>query len=322
MYRDFFGLREKPFELLPNPRFLYLSQAHKKACSYLQYGVRERAGFILLSGDVGSGKTTIVRDLIKKAQMNMSLSLVFNTRVAALQLLALINEDFGLNVEGKDKVTLLRELNDFLVAERCAGRRPVIIIDEAQNLDIEALEEVRLLSNFEAESFKLVQIILVGQPELKQLIARPELRQLRQRISIHCHLKPLERDELENYINYRLEIAGNRQALRFEEGVFDVIYHFSNGVPRLINVICDFLLLCAFVEGVHIVNLALAKEAMGELTLGHSAEGTAMAALPDIPPPGAVEPYVELHKLLLQQQTQLDELCREVHKIARKIDAN
>ncbi|NOQ51766.1 MAG: AAA family ATPase [Desulfuromonadaceae bacterium] len=266
MYTDFFGLSAKPFELLPNPKFLYLSKGHRKALSYLQYGVQEHAGFTLLTGEVGSGKTTLVRDIINKISSDMTLSMIFNTRVDARQLIAMINEDFGLVVTGKDKIQLLRELNDFLLEECSANRQPIIIIDEAQNLSAEALEEIRLLSNLEADTFKLVQIILVGQPELRQIIAKPSLRQLRQRISISCHLNPLNREETEEYIFHRIGTVGSRDCVSFAEGVFDMIFRFSGGIPRLINLICDFLLLSAFVEETRHIYIELVKDAVNELS--------------------------------------------------------
>ncbi len=266
MYTEFFGLSAKPFELLPNPKFLYLSKGHRKALSYLKYGVQEHAGFTLLTGEVGSGKTTLLRDIINKIGADTTLSMIFNTRVDGQQLIGMINEDFGLDVDGKDKVTLLRDLNDFLLAECTSGRQPIIIIDEAQNLSTDALEEIRLLSNLEADSFKLVQIILVGQPELKQLIAKPSLRQLRQRISISCHLYPLNREETEEYVYHRLATVGSRDCIVFKDGVFDMIYRFSGGIPRLINLICDFLLLSAFVEESKEIDIELVKDAVNELS--------------------------------------------------------
>lgn len=266
MYTEFYGLSAKPFELLPNPKFLYLSKGHRKALSYLQYGVQEHAGFTLLTGEVGSGKTTLVRDIINRVSADTTLSMVFNTRVDGHQLISMINEDFGLEVVGKDKVQLLRELNDFLLDECSAGRQPIIIVDEAQNLSADSLEEIRMLSNLEADSFKLVQIVLVGQPELKQIIAQPSLRQLRQRISISCHLNPLNREETEEYIFHRLGTVGNRDCVTFKDGVFDMIYRFSGGIPRLINLICDFLLLSAFVEETKEIDIELVKDAVNELS--------------------------------------------------------
>ena len=266
MYIEFFGLSAKPFELLPNPKFIYLSKGHSKALSYLQYGIQERAGFTLLTGEVGSGKTTLIRDIINKSSAEMTLAMIFNTRVDSRQLIAMINEDFGLPSDGKDKKQLLRDLNDFLLIEVAAGRQPILIVDEAQNLSADSLEEVRLLSNLEAEDFKLLQIVLVGQPELKEIISQPALRQLRQRISLSCHLNPLNREESEEYIFHRLETVGNRNCVTFQEGTIDLIFDFSGGVPRLINVICDFLLLSAFVEETHEITLELVMDAVDELS--------------------------------------------------------
>ena len=270
MYTEFFGLSAKPFDLLPNPKFLYLSKGHRKALSYLQYGVQEHAGFTLLTGEVGSGKTTLLRDIINKIGSDVTLSMIFNTRVDGRQLIAMINADFGLETEGKDKVRLITELNDFLLGECSSNRQPIIIIDEAQNLTTEGLEEIRLLSNLEADNFKMVQIILVGQPELKQIIAQPSLRQLRQRISISCHLNPLNREESEEYVYHRLATVGSRDCVTFLDGVFDQIYRFSGGVPRLINLICDFLLLSAFVEETREIDLALVDDAVNELSFEES----------------------------------------------------
>ncbi|MDY0213591.1 MAG: AAA family ATPase, partial [Desulfuromonadaceae bacterium] len=224
------------------------------------------AGFILLAGEVGSGKTTLIRNLINDLDEDIALCRVFNTRADAAQILAMINEDFGLEVEGKDKVALLRDLNDHLVVLHAEGRRALIIIDEAQNLSVEVLEEIRLLSNLEADTVKLVQIILVGQPELVELIIRPELRQLRQRIGIHCQLEPLTREEVEGYIYHRLETAGNREAVIWHAGAFDLMYHYSGGVPRLINQFCDFALLCVFAEQGRELSLEMLKEVIGDIT--------------------------------------------------------
>lgn len=265
MYEAFFGLHTKPFELVPNPRFLFQSQSHSKALSYLRYGIQERAGFILLTGEVGSGKTTIIRDLISRLGSGTRLALVFNTRVSSDQLIAMINEEFGLYVEGKDKVALLRDLNDFLIAEHARGGQPMVIIDEAQNLSGEALEEVRLLSNLEADNYKLLQIVLVGQPELKGIIAQDSLRQLRQRINISCHIEPLSPEEAQAYVYHRLEMAGNRQAVIFFPGTFDTLYRYSQGIPRLINVFCDFILLAAFVEETRDLTRELVEEVIGDV---------------------------------------------------------
>lgn len=265
MYESFFNLKQKPFDLLPNPDFLFMSSAHKRAMSYLDYGIKERAGFILLTGEVGSGKTTIIRNLIRKNLDNVLLSKVFNTRVDSEQLLAMINDDFGLPVQNKDKITLLRELNAFLIDQFLQGRQPVLIIDEAQNLGYELLEEVRMLSNLETDDAKLLQIILVGQPELRRTLASPDLVQLRQRISISCHIQPLSPNETEQYILHRLETAGDRNAVRFSQETINIIYTYSRGVPRLINIICDFVLLAAYAEEKTDIDVAMVQEIIGDL---------------------------------------------------------
>ena len=265
MYEAFFNLKQKPFDLLPDPEFLFMSCSHKKALSYLDYGIRERVGFILLTGEVGSGKTTIIRNLIKKNLTNVILSKIFNTRVDSEQLIAMINDDFGLNIVNKDKITLLRDLNAFLIEQFVKGNKPVLIIDEAQNLDQDLLEEIRMLSNLETDNAKLLQIILVGQPELRKTLASPTLVQLRQRISINCHIQPLSRPEIEQYILHRLEKAGDREAAVFSYETIDIIFTYSRGIPRLINIICDFILLAAFAEETKNIDAALVQDIIGDL---------------------------------------------------------
>lgn len=265
MYEAYFNLKMKPFELLPNPEFLYLSRSHRKILSYLDYGIRERIGFILLTGEVGSGKTTVIRNLINQHIDNIVLSKVFNTRVDSTQLIAMINDDFGLQVRDLDKITLLRSLNSFLIQQFRMGRKPVLIIDEAQNLTSELLEEVRMLSNLETDSAKLLQIILVGQPELRQTLALPEMVQLRQRISINCHIDPLSRTETAEYIRHRLEIAGNKSAVTFRDDGIDVIYSCAKGIPRLINILCDFLMLSAFADGTDVITRSMVEDIVTEL---------------------------------------------------------
>lgn len=250
MYESYFKLTKKPFDLLPNPEFIYLSKSHKRVLSYLDYGIKERAGFILLTGDVGSGKTTIIRDLINKKHDKVVLAKIFNTRVNSDQLISMINDDFGLPVQGKDKIELLRDLNVFLISQYGKGNQPTLIIDEAQNLNSKLLEEVRMLSNLETDNAKLLQIILVGQPELRETLKQPGMLQLRQRLSINCHLQPLSSTEIEEYIMHRLEVAGDRSAVVFDSEALRIIYKHSRGIPRLINIICDFLMLSACAEGI------------------------------------------------------------------------
>lgn len=265
MYETFFGLKSKPFNLVPDPAFLFRSMSHKRALNYLDYAIRERAGFVVLTGQVGSGKTTIIRDLVKKHQDKVILSSVFNTVGDFTHLLSLINDDFEIPVRGKDKIALLGDLNEFLIDQFAKGNKPVLIIDEAQNLSAAVMEEIRLLSNLETDNMKLLQIILVGQPELRKTLSHPNLLQLRQRISINCHINPLLRAELDEYILHRLSIAGNGNAAEFSKAAVDIIFQYSKGIPRLINIICDFLMFSAFAEQLRTIDEALVLDVIGDL---------------------------------------------------------
>jgi len=265
MYEKHFSFKCKPFELIPNPDFLFQSSTHKKAITYIDYGIKEKIGFILLTGEIGSGKTTIVRNLIKNLNGSVRLSRINNTKVSSEQLIAMINEDFGLDVEGKGKTKLLSQLNEFLIGQYSDKLQPILLIDEAQNLTPDLLEEIRMLSNLETDRAKLLQIILVGQPELKKTLMMPALMQLRQRININYHIAPLTIDETEKYIKHRLSVAGNPEAIAFEGNMVQQIYQFSGGIPRLINILCDFALLAAYVDSRKTVNLEIIEEVVKDL---------------------------------------------------------
>lgn len=265
MYEAFFGLKTKPFNLLPDPEFLFRSKSHKRALSYLDYGISEGAAFMLFTGEVGSGKTTIIRDLARRHRDRFVFSMIFNTDVDFVQLLAMINDDFGLTTQGKGKVSLLQDLNNFLIGEFARGNKPILIVDEAQNLTPKVLEEIRMLSNLETDKAKVLQIILVGQPELRRTLSLPSLLQLRQRISINCYINPLFRVELNEYILHRLSVAGNRTAVDFTTLALDIIYQYSRGIPRLINIICDFLMLCAFAEETKVIDDAMTQNIVDKL---------------------------------------------------------
>ena len=265
MYEKHFSFKYKPFELVPNPDFFFKSSTHNKAITYLDYGIKEKAGFILLTGEIGSGKTTIIRNLIKDLDSSIKLSRVNNTMVSSEQLISVINEDFGLEIDGKTKTKLLSELNEFLIEQYAQKSQPILMIDEAQNLTVALLEEIRLLSNLETDRAKLLQIILVGQPELKKTLMLPELIQLRQRISINYHISPLSIDETSKYIKHRLTVAGNPDAIKVDDDMLHIIYQFSRGIPRLINILCDFVLLAAFVEGASEVTIEVVREVARDL---------------------------------------------------------
>lgn len=265
MYKKYFSFKCKPFELIPNPDFLYPSSTHKKAITYLDYGIKEKSGFILITGEIGSGKTTIIRNLIKNLNGTINVSKINNTKVTSEQLISMVNEDFGLDIKGKNKIDLLSDLNEFLIDQYSNKFQPVLLIDEAQNLSPDLLEEIRLLSNLETDRAKLLQIILIGQPELRRTLMMPEMMQLRQRININYHISPLTIDETEKYIKHRLNVAGNPHAINFQGDMINRIYKFSNGIPRLINILCDFALLTAFVEGEKEVNNEVVKQVIKDL---------------------------------------------------------
>ena len=266
MYTSFFGLKTKPFQLTPDPEFLFLSKIHKKTLTYLNYGITsDSGGFILVTGEVGTGKTTVIRSLIKDFKKDVIFSHIKNTRLTSEELISAINEDFNLAIKEKGKIQLLSELTDFLIEQYGNNNKPVLIIDESQNLTSELLEEIRLLSNIETDNSKLLQIILVGQPELRKTLAKPELRALRQRINISCHLYPLTNEETEQYIFHRLNVAGNRNAVNFENGSINLIHKFAKGIPRLINIVCDFLLLCAYIEKTNVISEEMVKEVINDL---------------------------------------------------------
>jgi putative secretion ATPase (PEP-CTERM system associated) len=321
MYESFFQFKSKPFDLVPNPEFMFLSKTHKRAMTYLNYGIRERAGFILLTGEVGSGKTTIIRDLIERCDERIVLGKVFNTNVNAEQLIAIINDDFDLPVKGRDKISLLRDLNHFLVEQYANGKQPLLIIDEAQNLAPDALEEVRMLSNLETADSKLLQILLVGQPELRIVLAKPELRQLRQRISIQCHLQPLSRQELPEYILHRLQVAGNRDALHFAPEALELIYKYSGGIPRLINILGDFLLIFAFAEQVRDVDESLVRDIISDMDFdnNYSISGTGIT-YPGTSLAGSEKTQQEISQFESRIATQFDEVYQRLAQM--DINAN
>jgi len=274
MYERHFSFKHKPFDLVPNPDFLFLSSTHQKAITYLDYGIKEKIGFILLTGEIGSGKTTIIRNLIKNLNGPFKLSRIHNTKISSEQLISMVNEDFGLAIEGKNKTRLLSELNVFLIEQYSKKIQPILLVDEAQNLSPDLLEEIRLLSNLETDRAKLLQIILVGQPELKKVLMLPELMQLRQRINISYHIAPLAIDEIEKYIRHRLIVAGNAEAIKFHEDMLPLIYQFRKGIPRLINILCDFALLTAFVEGGKEVTIDIVRAVADDLKSNDYWSGT------------------------------------------------
>src|SRR5262245_19237861 len=262
MYAQFYGFNESPFALTPDPRYLFLSEPHKEALASAVYGVQERKGFVLILGEVGTGKTTLIRHLLGRFGPNIRSVFVFNPAVSFPELLQLMLRDLELPCGSLRRIEMIDTLNDYLLKEAAAGRYVVVIIDEAQHLSAAVLEEVRMLSNLETARGKLIQILLVGQPELGDKLSRPELRQLRQRISLVAELKPLSYPEAVQYVRHRLEVAGLSDPSIFTEGALKVIHRASGGIPRLINVLCDKALVLSYGEGSRRIKPRLIREVL------------------------------------------------------------
>lgn len=260
MYFEHFGLHESPFALTPDPRYLYMSDAHKEALASMVYGVQERKGFVLILGEVGTGKTTLIRHLLGHFGDNIRTVYIFNSLVSFEDLLRAILRDLELPCPSRQRLDMIETLNDYLIRETTAGRYVVLIVDEAQHLSPEVLEDLRMLSNLETSTSKLLQIILVGQPELGQKLARPGLRQLRQRIGLVAELNPLTYDETVKYITHRLEVAGHRGRALFTRLALRKIHKASGGIPRLVNVLCDKSLVLAFGDGASQVGRRTVKQ--------------------------------------------------------------
>lgn len=266
MYCTFYGFRESPFTITPNPRFLFLSDQHREAFAHLVYAVESRTGFVELTGEVGTGKTTLLRTFLNRLDSEgHRTALIFNPCLSSLELLHSINREFGLACQTDSRMELLQALNEFLLEQKVAGRRVVLVIDEAQNLPVEVLEQIRLISNLETETDKLIQIVLSGQPELLSVLARPELRQLNQRITVRYHLLPMDFPSMRRYIDHRMELAGRYRAAEFSSGALKRIYRFSNGVPRLVNIACDRALLIGFTEETRMISVDMAVQAVSEI---------------------------------------------------------
>lgn len=267
MYESFFRLRENPFNVTPDPRFLYMGPSHRDGLAYLKYGVRERKGFLVLTGEVGTGKTTLIRALAQELGDDVMMSVILNTRVTPKQLLTLAAKDFGLERPGRgSKAELIVELSSFLLKQARAGGTCVLVVDEAHNMGPDLLEELRLLSNVETDREKLLQIVMVGQPELMDTLALPSVRQIRQRIPGSFHIKPLPAAEVENYITTRMSVAGAEpEWVSYKPDAFSSIHSITQGIPRLINVLCDRALLVAFVAEQRVVDAAIVEEALQDL---------------------------------------------------------
>jgi general secretion pathway protein A len=265
MYKKFFGFKERPFQLVPNPAYLYLSKSHEEALAHLNYALSEGDGFVEITGEVGTGKTTLCRVFLGNIGENTEVAYIFNPMMTPLELLRTIHDEFGIDEDSESLKDLVDALNRFLIEKKQTGKRVILLIDEAQNLGRDVLEQLRLLSNLETSASKLIQIILVGQPELRDKLDSHELRQLGQRISLSCRLLPLDYTETRDYIQHRIRIASQKKGPVFSRWAMKAIYQYSRGIPRLINIACDRALLASYGMNQRNISGSAARTAIREL---------------------------------------------------------
>jgi general secretion pathway protein A len=267
MYKDYYALKENPFNVTADPAFYYASSRHAKAYSHIEYGIMNRKGIIAVIGEIGTGKTTLCRTLLKKIDPRVKTALILNPSFSATQLLKMIIRDLGVVSKARSKFDLVNALNDYLLTQTSAGNNVVLIVDEAQNLGVSQLEQLRLLSNLETEKEKLLQIILIGQPELLDKLRLSSLRQLNQRIAVRFHMLPLVAADVPAYIEHRLRTAATDvlKLPRFEKTAFDAIFQLTQGTPRMINLLCDRVLLSGYAAGTQHISAAMVREAAYEV---------------------------------------------------------
>lgn len=271
MYLKHFGLEHQPFQLTPDADFLYLSKAHNRAKSYMEYTVWNRDGFVVITGEIGSGKTTLIQQLLRSVDENVLIARIYQTQLNEIEFFQAILHELGLDPFKAGKVELISMLNNFLLEQYAQGRQVILVVDEAQNLSKRVLEELRMLTGMETDEDRILNLILVGQPELKNLLDAPGMEQLSQRIRFRFHLAALDKDDVHNYIDHRLSVAGldkNKSGSVpkiIKDECIPVIYRYTGGIPRLINSLCDTALICAFVENKKTVNAKIIEEAVNEL---------------------------------------------------------
>lgn len=269
MYKQFFGLRANPFNVNPDPRFLFLTRHTEEALACLTYGIQSRKGFVLLTGEVGTGKTTLINKLLQWLRVQqVATAFVFNPKMNSTQLLEYMMTDFGIPCEGQSKSQMLRNLNNWLLDRYRAGETAVLIVDESQNLSEQLLEEIRMMTNLETFTEKLLQVVLVGQPELEQKLRQPQLRQLRQRLTLRAKTFPLTAEETKSYITQRLRIAGSNGQPIFEPEAMEAIHRFSGGIPRVVNLLCEHCLVSAFADQQKTVSANVVETVATDFDLG------------------------------------------------------
>jgi len=282
MYNSYFGFSVSPFSVTPDPSFFYTNPVYQEAYATLRYGIEAKKGFIVVTGEVGTGKTTLLRKLMHNLEGTIHSVFIFNTYLNFTELLQVILSDLGLAPKEPNRVTLLQELNDYLITQLKQSHIVAVLVDEAQDLSDEALEGLRLLSNLETDQEKLIQIVLMGQPELQARLDRPSLRQLKQRVALQCRLVPLKDEEVGPYIDFRLRAAGYKGKGLFHPDAFRQIAFYSNGIPRLMNIICDNALLCAYARSQKIVSADIIKEVARDLRLGSEVQITQAKTTPGV----------------------------------------
>jgi len=286
MYREHYGLMRLPFEMTPDPSMLYLGEAHREGLATLVYAVQAGKGFVVLTGEVGTGKTTLLHSLLGQLDTGTASAFIFNPRLEPLDFFRVLFDEYQIDEKCETKADYLLALNHFLIDRLSRDEKTLLIIDEAQQLPATMLEEVRLLSNLETPTAKLLQIMLVGQPELNDILARPELRQLRQRVVLRHHLRPFDAKEMESYIEERLSLAGYTGKGIFDRAAKREIYRVTAGVPRLVNIVCDGALLAGYAKGVESVGAGLVREVADDLGLtGEEGEFEAQTQAEELPPP-------------------------------------
>jgi general secretion pathway protein A len=281
MYRQYYGLLRSPFEMTPDPAFLYLGEAHREGLATLVYGVKARKGFVLLTGEVGTGKTTLLHALLAQLEASTTAAFLFNPRLDPLDFFRVLFDEYGIEEKCSTKAEYLLALNRFLIERLEKGLPTLLIVDEAQGLSAEMLEEIRLLSNLETPTSKLIQIMLVGQPELNEMLARPELRQLRQRIMLRHHLRPFDEKESVAYVEERMRLAGYTGEGVFDRGALREVYAVTGGIPRLLNIVCDGAMLLGYSRELPVIGRAQVREVAQDLALPAVSEnGTPPAEAP------------------------------------------
>ena len=286
MYREHYGLMRLPFEMTPDPSMLYLGEAHREGLATLVYAVQAGKGFVVLTGEVGTGKTTLLHSLLGQLDTGTASAFIFNPRLEPLDFFRVLFDEYQIDEKCETKADYLLALNHFLIDRLSRDEKTLLIIDEAQQLPATMLEEVRVLSNLETPTAKLLQIMLVGQPELNDILARPEVRQLRQRVVLRHHLRPFDAKEMESYIEERLSLAGYTGKGIFDRAAKREIYRVTAGVPRLVNIVCDGALLAGYAKGVESVGAGLVREVADDLGLtGEEGEFEAQTQAEELPPP-------------------------------------